>query len=324
MKEEAPGLIDEACANWYNKTSLPFTIMVVRHGVIVYHQAYGNPGNLDNPLDNRYELASLTKSFSGFLFGMFMDQGLIGLNDPVGKYLPDFPTTGDKVITLRHCLTHTTGLNGHGEWGGMKNPWLDNVIANGIDTLSPGVKVQYNGMGFDLAGKVMEVVDGRNIFRIFFASILEPLDFEKTTMMDLAFSINCRARDLAAFGQLLLNKGSYGSRKFMSEETFAKLMPRNVKEFYPGLETDWEYGLGLTWMRTKHPDAGKGDIPADRLVLSKNTFAHGAASSTVLRVDPDNDLVVAITRTEAGEDYENQLGRVLLAVEEGMEDTVKR
>ncbi len=324
MKDNAPELIDGACTNWHNKTNLPFTILVARHGVIGYHQAYGNPGNLENPLENRYELASLTKAFSGFLFGMFMDQGLIGLEDPVGKYLPDFPTTGDKLITLRHCLTHTTGLNGHGEWGGMNNPWLDNVIANGIETLNPGVKVQYNGMGFDLAGKVMEVVDGRCIFRIFFASIFDPLGFEKTTMSDLAFSINCRARDLATFGQLLLNKGSYGNRQFMSEQTFAQLMPRKMKEIYPNLETDWEYGLGLSWMRTKHPDAGKGDIPADQLVLSKNTFAHGAATSTVLRVDPDNDLVVAITRTEAGEDYDNQLARVLLAVEEGMADTVKR
>lgn len=319
MKENAPELIDKACTSWHTKTNLPFTILVARHGVIAYHKAYGNPGNLENPLENRYELASLTKSFSGFLFGMFMDQGLIGLDDPAGKYLTDFPTKGDQVITLHQCLTHTTGLNGHGEWGGMNNPWIDNIIANGIESLSPGVKVQYNGMGFDLAGKVMEMVDGRNIFRIFFDAIFDPLHFEKTTMTDLAFGIGCRARDLAAFGQLLLNKGSYGDKQFMSEQTFAQLMPRNMKEIYPNLETDWEYGLGLSWMRTKHPDAGKGDIPADQLVLSKNTFAHGAATSTVLRVDPDNDLVIAITRTEAGEDYETQLARVLLAVEESLE-----
>jgi hypothetical protein len=44
-----------------------------------------------------------------------------------------------KAITLRQCFTHTTGLYGHEEYGGLHNPWLENVIANGLDYLEPGI-----------------------------------------------------------------------------------------------------------------------------------------------------------------------------------------
>jgi CubicO group peptidase (beta-lactamase class C family) len=62
----------------------------------------------------RYPLASITKAVSGLLFAQFIDQGLIHPDDPVGKFLPDFPTTGEGVLTLRHCFTHTSGFEGHG------------------------------------------------------------------------------------------------------------------------------------------------------------------------------------------------------------------
>ena len=41
-----------------------------------------------------------------------------------------FPVEEDKAITLRHCFTHSPGLDGHFEWRGVYNPCLDNIIAN--------------------------------------------------------------------------------------------------------------------------------------------------------------------------------------------------
>ena len=56
-------------------------------------------------------------------------------------------------------------------------------------------------------------------------------------------------------------------------------------------------------MREDHPDAGTGDLPEGTTMLSRNTFGHGSATSAILRVDPDNEIVVAQVRGTAGSRY---------------------
>jgi hypothetical protein len=71
-------------------------------------------------------------------------------------------------------------------------------------------------------------------------------------------------------------------------------------------------------MRHGYPGAGQGVIPADRHILSKNMIGHGSATSAVLRVDLDNDVVIAQTRRRAGTAFDRYLIKVLLAVEESL------
>ncbi len=311
VKADAAENIRAVCKEWYEKSKEPFVILIAGRGVVIIHEAFG-PVELDTPL----YMASLTKAMAGMMFARFMDQRLIDLDDPVGEYLPDFPVKGDKVITLRHCFTHTTGLQGHYEWGGMHNPWLDNVILNGMEYLTPGKMHKYNGMGYDLAGKVMEVVGGKSIFRLMHENFFDPLGVKNTTIDDLACATVSSAQDIALMGQLLLNKGSYGDKVFFSPETFEKLLPKQLSEYYP--EVDIEWGIGFVWMRADDPDAGKGGVPEGKTLLSKNTIGHGAASSAILRVDLDNEIVVAQVRNTAGPKYNEYFIRFLRAIDDSI------
>ena len=96
------------------------------------------------------------------LFARYVDQGLMDWDDPVGRYLPDFATEGPEVLRIRNLLDHTSGLSGHGLWGGVYNPYLDNVIANGAAYLHPGARHIYGGTGYNLAGRVIEAISGRS------------------------------------------------------------------------------------------------------------------------------------------------------------------
>jgi hypothetical protein len=323
-EEEAgfkPGTADrirKICQAWFEESGEPFIVLVARYGVVIVHEPFGKWTWGQLTRKSPTEMASLTKLVTGLMFAQFVDQGLIGIDDPVGRYLPDFPVSGDKVITLRHCFTHTTGLYGHEEWGGLHNPWLDNVIANGLDSLRPGKVHNYNGMGYDLAGKVMEIVSGKSIFRLMRENFFDPLGLENTTLEeDLGFSCFSTAGDFAKFGQLLLNKGSYGELKFFSPRTFEKILPMPLNEYYPGIDKEW--GIGITWMRQKNPDAGKNGVPENATVLSKNVIGHGSATSAILRVDLDNDLVIAQSRRRGGKAYGKYLVKFLMAIEEGLE-----
>ncbi|MGE5681251.1 MAG: serine hydrolase, partial [Bacillota bacterium] len=92
----------------------------------------------------------------------------------------------------------------------------------------------------------------------------------------------CTARDLARFGQFLLNRGTFNGIRFFSEETFKKMLPQK-------LVTGNEWGIGIS--------------PMNKYGLSPSVFGHGAASGSVFRVDPENDLIIISARNRPGKFY---------------------
>ncbi len=320
VKPDAAEKIRSACNKWYDETNEPFAVLVARRGIIIIHEAFGqenrrSPIELDTPLI----MASATKTLTGMMFAQFVEQGLIALDDPVGKYLPDFPIEGDKVITLLHCFTHTAGFDGHFKWGGIDNPYFENVVANGLAYYKkPGERFEYATIGYDLVGKVMEVVSGKSALRLMQENFFIPLGMKNTTMDDMGGLTLSTVEDMAKVGQLLLNRGSYGDLEFFSPETFEKLLPLSLRELY-GIDTDEHRGIGLEWwLQQLHPDAGKGDIPADKTILSRRVAGHGAGSGAVFGVDLDNDLVIVQTREWPAKDYEKYLSQFLMTIVDGL------
>ncbi len=201
----------------------------------------------------------------------------------------------------------------------MHNPYLENVIAHELFRLSPGQLFRYNGMGYDLAGKAMEMVSGKSIFRLMHENFFNPLGVKNTTMNDLASGTTSTAEDVAKIGQLLLNRGSYGELEFFSPETCEALLPQSLDKLYPALRKKREYGLGIAWMREARPGARSG-AGTEETILSKNIIGHGAGSDAIFWVDLDNDLVITQTRNQAGEAYEKYRKKFFLAIEEALAD----
>jgi CubicO group peptidase (beta-lactamase class C family) len=319
VKPDAAERIRNVCRDWYTESKEPFVTLIARRGVIVIHEAFGEGSDGPVPVDTAMWMASITKGVTGALLGQFIDQGLIALDDPIGEFLPDFPIEGDKAITVRHCFTHTTGLEGHGEYGGVQNPWMDNVVANGLSYLRPGKVFIYNGVGYNLAGKVMEVVSGKNIFRLMHENFFDPLTLRDTTVTDLGGGTMSTALDMAKIGQLLLNKGSYGDLEFFSPKVLKQLLPQPLDRFYPAAG-GVEWGIGFNWRPRPRLDAPASGQTRRLSILQRNMIGHGAASGAVFRIDPDNDLVIIQSRNRMGEGYSKHLGEFFLAVESGLTD----
>lgn len=300
VRSELSKRLDAVARQWADESREPFVLLVARRGVIVLHQEYSVQGRAPVTLDSRFDVASISKAISGLLFARFVHQGLLSPDDPIGHTLPDFPTEGPSTITYRHCFTHTTGLDGHGIWGGMANPWLDNVIANGLASLNPGGTHRYNGMGYDLAGRAMELVTGRTYLQLFDEDLFLPLGLGPVALSDLAYSMELTALEVAKLGQLMLNRGKYGDREFFSEAAFDQLLPRPLVDFYPALGEKEEtrglqWGLGWLWV----PSQGNG-----RMLLGPRVLGHGSASACILRVDLDREIVIAQVRRTAGPWYD--------------------
>ncbi len=305
MKPDAKEKIDALCRKWAEDSGEPFTILVARNGVIITEAAFGN--KLDGTpvgLDYRTDIASITKAITGMLFSRFLDQGRVRLDEPIGDQIPGFPIKGEKALTYRHLFTHTSGLEGHGEWGGIHNPYLDNVVLDGLKALHPGRAHLYNGMGYDLAAKAMEYMTGKSIVRLFHDNLFRPLGINDVQIDDCAYGAHPTAHELGILGQFLANHGKYGDKQFISEETFNKLLPEFLSKYYPGVKVDW--GIGLVWMPEIKPGAPAGPpgMPDPKyMIFSPRTIGHGSASACILRVDLDKNMVVVQIRKTAGPKY---------------------
>ena len=89
-------------------------------------------------------------------------------------------------------------------------------------------------------------------------------------------------------------------------ETFSQMLPRRLTGLLPADRDNIEWGMGIIWMRPKG--------------LGARTFGHGAASSAILRIDPDNDLVIVMTRNAAGKNYKEYLQRFIATIAENLPD----
>jgi CubicO group peptidase (beta-lactamase class C family) len=318
MRPDTKERIDAICRAWAEDSGEPFVTLVARRGVIVTHEAFGKD-KAGKPIDRDYrcEVFSITKTITGILFSQFMDQGLIGLDDSLDTVFPDYPKNDPHVPTFRMGFAHVSGLGGHGSWGGAANPWLENIVLNGIDVNEPGKVSAYSGQGFELAAAAMQIVSGKGFVRLYTEHLFEPLGFGDVPLTNASSGASLTARELGIMAQWISNRGSYRELEFISPATFEKLMPENLSKRYPALKAE-EGGVGLHWHGPVRPNPKKGEQP--RRLFSANTIGHGSFSGCILLIDLDRDLVVAQARKASGPRSGEWVAKLYEAVADGMED----
>src|SRR5215212_1775796 len=88
---------------------------VIRDGAVVHVSGYGY-ANLEWQIpiatDTVFRLASITKQFTATAIMLLADEGKLTLDDPLTKFLPDYPTAGHDV-RVHHLLTHTSGIKSY-------------------------------------------------------------------------------------------------------------------------------------------------------------------------------------------------------------------
>ncbi|MCE3017565.1 MAG: serine hydrolase domain-containing protein [Pirellula sp.] len=291
----AKSVIDKFCQQWSEDTKEPFVTLVAKNGVIVTHASFGrDPKGKSIDLDYRCWVASITKTITAILFSQLVDQGLIELDWTLDRVFPDYPANVPFVPTFRQLLNHTSGLSGHGEWGGMFNPYLENIVLNGIDVNEPGKRHEYCGLGFELAAKAMEITTGKCAARIYHEHLFAPLGLQNIIMGNASSDGEFTAIELAIIGQWLANRGSYGEYQFISPETFQEMLPKSTGQS----SVAGEHGLGLHQISHRRQGPPKNPEKPNELLFSENTFGHGSFSGCILVVDPDQQLVIVQARKQ--------------------------
>jgi CubicO group peptidase (beta-lactamase class C family) len=148
------------------------SIAVTRRGETVVAKSYGSADlELDVPMpaDASFEIGSVTKQFTAASILLLAERGTLSVDDEVTKFLPQYPTHG-KHITLRHLLTHTSGIKGYtelpefGDLMKLKKPRETLVALFGDKPLdfAPGEALVYNNSAYFLLGLVIEKLSGQS------------------------------------------------------------------------------------------------------------------------------------------------------------------
>jgi CubicO group peptidase (beta-lactamase class C family)/S-formylglutathione hydrolase FrmB len=294
MKPDAAAKIDAVLKEWAADTDEAFAVCVVRRGVIVLHEAYGTRDGKPMTVNTKSWMASITKAMSATLMMMLVEQGLVGLDDPVEKFLPSFRGLKTAApITIRHLYTHTAGMR---DWPNLNDeqPDVEERLALAAPFLRVGEEFGYNGNSYMLAGKIIEAVSGEAIPRCFHRHLLGPLGNHRTDVVGTQADAYSVPLDMARFGQLLL----YGGRQDFTPDTLQQMLPEKLSKVL-GKDTTRTFGIGLDGSRTK--------------------FGHGAASAATFSVDRDNELIVVMTRNRIGTNYDKYNGKFWQAIQDGVQ-----
>jgi D-alanyl-D-alanine carboxypeptidase len=150
-------------------------VLIAHNGKPVFAQAYGladREHKTSNTLKTRFRIGSMNKMFTAVAILQLAQQGRLGLNDPLGEYLTDYPNREVATkVTIHHLLTHTAGTGDiFGPEFDAHRPELrtlqDYVKLYGNRGLSfePGSRWEYSNYGFILLGTIVEKVSGESYY----------------------------------------------------------------------------------------------------------------------------------------------------------------
>jgi CubicO group peptidase (beta-lactamase class C family) len=152
--------------------------------------------------DNVFWIASMTKMFAGASIMMLVDEGKVSLDDPVTKFIPQVNNwmvvaekddshvllrTPGRPVTVRHVLSHTSGLTGSSELqrvtGSDGTPLKARALSSVTGPLQwqPGDRYAYGNQGMNIAARIVEIVSGVPYEVFLQKRFFDPLGMSETT-----------------------------------------------------------------------------------------------------------------------------------------------
>lgn len=215
-------MIDDHIKNYVENGLMPGGVfLVARKGKIVYNKSFGYRDGAKSQLyqnDDIFRIASMTKAVTTVSIMQLYEQGKLGLDDPIHHYIPGFKNPkvlvldsfneadssystvkADRQITVRHLLTHSSGITygpnnpgaivavygkhmmnnvglSHAEWTTEE---MITRLAKVPLVFQPGSQYRY-GLNMEVLGRIIEVVSGKSLSEYFQQNIFTPLGMVDT------------------------------------------------------------------------------------------------------------------------------------------------
>lgn len=263
-------------AQYRNMAAVPAAYAVIDGG----HTLFGGQHGAGS--DTPFIIGSVSKSFTALTVLAQVQAGVLDLDSPVHRYLPDLHLDrGSDQVTLRHLLSHTSGL-GHADCNKDAERTYGSLAARvedmrGVQVQStPGTSFEYCNVGFAILARIVEVETGQPFADVLRADVLEPLGLTNTytdrrqaeaaglaeglaTVMGFPVtrpehmvgatlpdgSLISTVRDLAAYARFQMGDGTTpNGRRLLSSDLLQEMHTAQVDA--PGLPPEIA-GYGMGW-----------------------------------------------------------------------------
>lgn len=274
-----------------------------------------------------YDLASLTKVVGLTTAVMFaVDDGILRLDDPVAAHLPAFTGGGRDHVTIRHLLTHSSGLPAHRRLWDLapdRRVAMDTAVASALDTL-PGTRTVYSDVGAIVLTRLLETRAGMRIDSLLERRLFRPLGMTHTRFRPAAelrrdiapteqdpwrgrmihgevhdenaawldgvsghAGLFAPAAELLRFGEWLLDQLN-GRRTVGCDAPCPSLRPETVRAFFRRQELVPGATRALGWDTPSPTGSSAGER------LAPVSVGHTGFTGTSIWLDPSRELVVVL------------------------------
>ncbi len=261
------------------------SFMLLRHGKVVAEGWWSPYGR-----ENKHMLFSLSKSFTSTAIGLAVNEGHFSLDDTVLSFFPDdAPAEVNEhlaAMQVRHLLSMSTGHDvdtmppmGDRKDGNWTKAFFEVPVIH-----QPGTHFLYNTGATYMLSAILQKVTGVKLIDYLQPRLFEPLGIEGATWQESpqrintgGFGLNIKTEDIANFGQLYLQEGTWNGKQIVPEAWIEEATSSHISNG-DNPENDWNQGYGYQFWRCRH-NAYRGD---------------GAFGQYCL-VMPEQDAVLAIT-----------------------------
>jgi CubicO group peptidase (beta-lactamase class C family) len=197
---DQPDSVDDYVRAEMEKQHVPgLALLVARGGQIVRAQGYGLANvELQVPVkpETIFQSGSVGKQFTATAVMMLVEEGKIGLEDPLTKYFPDGPASW-KQVTIRELLSHTAGFGDYPKDFDMRKDYTEDDLIKIVEKIPlaypPGTKWDYSNLGFLTLGVVIHKVTGEFYGDFLQEHIFRPLGMNSTRIISEADIVRNRA-----------------------------------------------------------------------------------------------------------------------------------
>jgi D-alanyl-D-alanine carboxypeptidase len=195
--------LDSLTSSLYKNGIPGAAIAVIKGGNVVFRKGYGVADLATmatiTPSTN-FNICSMTKQFTAYAVLQLQHAGKLSLDDRLSRFFPEFTPRIANSITVRHLLTHSSGLREHYDYVDRtkyQEFWDKDVLAalKDVDTLNfpPGSRYRYSNAAFCLLSQIIEKVSGEPYPVYIRDHVLAPVGMKRSAMIQPDFSITDRA-----------------------------------------------------------------------------------------------------------------------------------
>jgi D-alanyl-D-alanine carboxypeptidase len=239
-------------------------VLLAKDGAPVFEEAFGladRERKIPNRLDTKFNIGSINKAFTGLAVRQLAAQGKLALDDPIGKFLPDYPNLEAAVkVTVGHLVGMTSGIGDF--FGDRYQAAPKDKIRSLKDYLplfadkplefEPGARTQYSNGGYVVLGLIVEKASGQDYYAYVREHIFKPAGMNDTDSYAKDAEVANRAKGYTRAGsewvpndETLPARGSSAGGGYSTAHDLLKYVVALQKGTLGKLPEDLKGGMGI-------------------------------------------------------------------------------